>query len=236
MVFHQPRLAAWILTSIALAPAHASIAGDAQGTDPMRRLEGSPIVALYHPAVPFNVVTGDANNEDWFDVLFREHIYKNTVFAEGMRAPGALADPAREIMKRFVAALKARAGLTDIETIEEAVPPFRYTSKKGQEILGDAAVLYFRVTSWGLYPYTLLSDDVRLRLNVNAEIVRPPEKAPLWEARCRYEERTPKAERQSVTHYRRHRDLLRPVIAKGIEACVAELLETFPHSPQEAGD
>lgn len=234
MTFHRPRLAVLILTSVAFAP--ASLALDARGTDLLHGLEGSPIVALYHPAAPFNVVTEEVDTEDWFDWLFREHIHKNAVFAEEMRTPGALADPAREIMDRFVAALKTRTGLTDIQMIEEAVPPLRYTSKKGQAILGDTTVLYFRVTSWGLYPYTPLSDDVRLRLNVTAGIVRASERAPIWEARCRYRERIPKAERQSVTRYRRHRDLLQPVIAKGIEVCTAELLETFSRRSQEERD
>lgn len=234
MSFPRPRLAVLILTSVTFAP--ASLALDARGTDLLHGLEGSPMVALYHPAAPFKVVTEEVDTEDWFDWLFRGHIHKDAVFAEEMGTPRALADPAREIMDRFVAALKTRTGLTDIQVIEEAVPPLRYTSKKGQAILGDATVLYFRVTSWGLYPYTPLSDDVRLRLNVTAGIVRAPESAPIWEARCRYRERTPKAERQSVTRYRRNRELLRPVIAKGIEVCTAEFLETFSHRSEEERD
>lgn len=234
MTFHRTRLAVLILTSVAFTT--ASLALDAQGTDLLHGLEGSPMVALYHPAAPFHVVTEEVDTEDWFDWLFREHIHKNAVFAEEMGTAGALTDPAQEIMNRFVAALKTRTGLTDIQMIEEAVPPLRYTSKKGQAILGDTTVLYFRVTSWGLYPYTPLSDDVRLRLNVTVGIVRAPERASLWEARCTYRERTPKAERQSVTRYRRNRDLLRPVIAKGIEVCTAELLETFSHRSEEERD
>lgn len=163
-----------------------------KGEIPNFKEQPNIFVVRYEPE-PFEVETERGAAQGLIPALIGEAIgqYVDRRKGETIAKKYSLQDPTLQVKERFVSALTADLGLTNIRRVE---PPFSKDDTSNLRVtLGTGVVFDFKTTKWS-YFLNLPGEGIQfmpqsrygVKYDVRARLIRLEDTKILWEAVCRY--------------------------------------------------